>query len=355
MATAFDPMDLGGKRLANRIAMAPMTRSRAYDPGASATEAMATYYAQRADAGLIITEGTQPSVVGQGYLDTPGLHSAQQVEAWKKVTEAVHERGGTIFAQLMHTGRASHPSILPDGLVPLGPSAVAASGTLHTRDGRKPFVTPKEMTEEDIRQTVADFAAAARNAVAAGFDGVEIHGANGYLVHQFLADNTNLRTDGWGGDVAGRIRFAVETVTAVADAIGAHRVGLRLSPGNTFNDMAESRQGEIYEALLSALNPLKMAYVHLIESPDRELTKRLRKEWESVFILNPHTDPDPTGPESLALIEDGTADMISFARLFLANPDLPRRLAVGGPFNSPERATFYGGGERGYTDYPYLA
>jgi N-ethylmaleimide reductase len=355
MATAFDPLDLAGRPLANRIAMAPMTRSRAYGHGASPTDAMATYYAQRVGAGLIVTEGTQPAAVGQGYPDTPGLHSAEQVEAWKKVTEAVHRRGGTIFAQLMHTGRAGHPSLLPDGLVPLGPSAVRPSGRVYTHDGPKDFVVPKAMTEEDIRQAVADFASAARNAVAAGFDGVEIHGANGYLVHQFLADNTNLRTDGWGGDVGGRIRFAVETVGAVADAIGAHRVGLRLSPGNVFNDIVESRQREIYGALLSALNPLGIAYLHLVESGDRELTERLRKEWEAVFILNPHTAPDPTGPESLDLVEKGTADMISFGALFLANPDLPRRLALGGPFNAPERATFYGGDERGYTDYPYLA
>ncbi|MEU6591694.1 alkene reductase [Streptomyces sp. NPDC046881] len=355
MTTAFDAVDLGGRRLANRIVMAPMTRSRAYGADGSPTEAMATYYAQRAEAGLIITEGTRPSAVGQGCPGTPGLHTPEQAEAWVKVTEAVHRRGGTIFAQLMHTGRAGHPSLLPDGLVPLGPSAVAANGRVYTPDGPKDFVTPREMDEEDIRQTFADFAAAARNAVAAGFDGVEIHGGNGYLVHQFLADNTNLRTDGWGGDVAGRIRFAVETVTAVADAIGGHRVGLRVSPGITSNDISESRPSEIYAALVSALNPLGTAYLHLVEGPDRTLTQQLRKEWDSAFILNPHTAPEPTGPESLALVEEGIADMISFGALFLANPDLPRRLALGGPFNSPERATFYGGDERGYTDYPYLA
>ncbi|CAL9640390.1 alkene reductase [Streptomyces sp. enrichment culture] len=355
MTTAFDAMDLGQRRLANRIAMAPMTRSRAYGAGAAPTEAMATYYAQRAEAGLIITEGTQSSVMGPSHPDSPGLHTTQQAEAWAKVTDAVHRRGGTIFAQLTHAGRVTHPSVLPDDLAPLGPSAVAANGWVHTRDGPRAFVTPREMDEEDIRQTVADFATAARNAVAAGFDGVEIDGANGYLVHQFLADNTNLRTDDWGGDTAGRIRLAVEIVTAVADAIGGHRVGLRVSPGSTSNHISESRQREIYGALVSALNPLRTAYLHLVESPDRALTRKLRKEWDSAFILNPYTAPEPTGPESLALVEDGTADIISFGALFLANPDLPRRLALGGPFNSPEQATFYGGDERGYTDYPYLA
>ncbi|WP_042389583.1 alkene reductase [Streptacidiphilus melanogenes] len=354
MTTAFDPIDLGGSRLANRVAMAPMTRSRAFGPGAAPTELMATYYAQRAGAGLIVTEGIQPSPVGQGYPDTPGLHTDAQVEAWRTVTDAVHGAGGVIFAQLMHTGRIGHPSLLPDGLAPVGPSPVAAKGQVYTHEGPKDFVTPLELGDAEIRQTIADFVVAANHAVAAGFDGVEIHGANGYLIHQFLAPNSNRRTDDWGGDAEGRIRFAVEVVSAVAEAIGGHRVGLRISPGNPFNDIAEPDPGEVYPALLDRLAGLDLAYLHLLEGPDRDLTARLRKAWPGTFVLNPFTHPDATGPDALALVEDGSADMIAYGALFLANPDLPARLAAGGPFNTPDPATFYGGDHRGYTDYPAL-
>ncbi|GAA4994125.1 alkene reductase [Kitasatospora paranensis] len=355
MTTAFDPIVLGGRRLASRIAMAPMTRSRAFGPGAEPTELMATYYAQRAGAGLIVTEGIQPSPVGQGYPDTPGLHTPGQVAAWRTVTDAVHREGGAIFAQLMHTGRIGHPVLLPEGLAPVGPSAVPARGQVFTHEGPKDFVTPKELDEAEIRQTVADFADAARGAVEAGFDGVEIHGANGYLVHQFLAPNSNRRTDAWGGDVEGRIRFAVEVTTAVAEAIGGHRVGLRISPGNPYNDIAEDDPAEVYEALLERIAGLDLAYLHLLEGPDRDLTARLRTAWPGTFVLNPFTHPEATGPDALALVEDGVADMIAYGALFLANPDLPTRLAAGGPFNTPDPATFYGGDHRGYTDYPTLA
>ncbi|MFI7130968.1 alkene reductase [Nonomuraea sp. NPDC050153] len=354
MPTAFDSFELGGKRLANRIVMAPMTRSRAYGPGAGATDLMATYYAQRAGAGLIVTEGTQPSAVGQGYPDTPGLHSAEQVAAWRQVTDAVHRAGGVIFAQLMHTGRIGHPSLLPDGLHPVAPSAVPAKGQIYTHQGPKDFVTPKELTEAEIGRTVDDFAAAARNAVAAGFDGVELHGANGYLIQQFLAPNANRRTDAWGGTVEGRIRFAVAVATAVAEAVGGQRVGLRLSPGNPYNDIAEDDLEETYGALVTRLAPLGLAYLHLVESPDRDLTRRLRKNWPGALILNPYTHPAATGPDALQLVEDGTADMVAFGALFLANPDLPARLAAGGPYNTPDPAAFFGGDHRGYTDYPAL-
>ncbi|MFG3227336.1 alkene reductase [Kitasatospora sp. NPDC048194] len=354
MTTAFDPIALGGRRLASRIAMAPMTRSRAYGPGAQPTALTAEYYAQRASAGLIVTEGIQPSPVGQGYPDTPGLHTTGQVTAWRNVTDAVHAQGGVIFAQLMHTGRIGHPSLLPDGMVPVAPSAVAARGQVFTHEGPKDFVTPKELSETEILQTIADFATAARNAMEAGFDGVEIHGANGYLIHQFLAPNTNLRTDSWGGGVEGRIRFAVEVTAAVTETIGGDRVGLRISPGNPYNDIAEPQPGEVYEALLERLSGLNPAYLHLMEGPDRDLTGRLRKAWPGTFILNPFTHPQATGPEALKLVQDGTADMVAYGALFLANPDLPARLAAGGPFNTPDAATFYGGDHHGYTDYPTL-
>ena len=352
MATAFDPYRLAGRTLANRIVMAPMTRSRAHGPGATPTELTVEYYRQRAGAGLIVTEGTQPSVVGQGYPDTPGLHSAEQVAAWRPVTDAVHGSGGVIFAQLMHTGRIGHPSLLPGGLTPVGPSAVAAAGRVFTADGPKDFVTPRELTDDEIAGTVADFVAAARNAIAAGFDGVEIHGANGYLVHQFLSANANRRTDGWGGSVDGRIRFAAEVTEAVAAAIGADRTALRLSPGNNYNDIAEEDVEETYLTLLRRLAPLGLGYLHLLETLDRDLTLRLRKQWPGTLVLNPRTAPEPTGPDALRLVEDGTADLVAFGALFLANPDLPARLRAGGPFNTPDPATFYGGDHRGYTDYP---
>ncbi|MEV0257834.1 alkene reductase [Streptomyces sp. NPDC050732] len=350
MTTAFDPIDLSGVQLGNRIAMAPMTRSRAGDGGV-ATELTAEYYAQRASAGLIITEGIQPSVVGQGYPDTPGLHSTEQVAAWRKVTDAVHAAGGTIFAQLMHTGRVGHPVLLPDGLTNVAPSPVAAAGQVYTAEGPKDFIAPRELTGAEIRATIDDFVTAARNAIDAGFDGVELHGANGYLIHQFLAPGSNRRTDEWGGPVENRIRFAVEVASAVAAEIGAARTGFRVSPGNPFNDISEPDPEPTYTALAKELAALDLAYLHVAEVGDvRELTVRLRRDFGGTFLLNPHTE-GPTSHDALALIEDGTTDLVTFGALFLANPDLPARLRTGGPYNTPDRGTFYGGTEKGYTDY----
>ncbi|MCX2182986.1 alkene reductase [Streptomyces sp. SKN60] len=355
MTTAFDPIDLAGARLANRIAMAPMTRSRAEAERRIPTRLTAEYYAQRASAGLIITEGVQPIAVGQGYPNTPGLHSAEQITAWREVTDAVHARGGTIFAQLMHAGRISHPEVLGDGLHPVGPSAVTPAGQLFAGPGMKDFTAPRELTGDEVRETIEGFAAAARNAVEAGFDGVEIHGANGYLVHQFLATNTNHRTDEWGGPVENRIRFAVEVVRAVADAIGPERTGLRISPANRYNDIAETDTDEVYLALVAAIDPIGIAYLHVTEpvAEVRDLTLALRKRFSGTFVLNPATE-GPTGPEALGLIEDGTADILAYGALFLANPDLPARLRADGPYNTPDTATFFGGDHRGYTDYPAL-
>ncbi|MFF0485483.1 alkene reductase [Streptomyces sp. NPDC004435] len=355
MTTAFDPVDLAGARLANRIAMAPMTRSRAEGGGRLPTPLVAEYYAQRASAGLIITEGVQPTAVGQGYPNTPGLHSAEQIAAWREVTDAVHARGGRIFAQLMHAGRISHPQVLGEGLHPVGPSPVAPAGQLFAGTGLIDFVAPRELTAEEIQETVEGFAQAARNAVEAGFDGVEVHGANGYLIQQFLATGSNHRTDAWGGPVENRIRFAFEVVKAVSEAIGPDRTGLRISPANTYNDIAETDTDEIYPALVDAVEPLGIAYLHISEpAPEvRELTLALRKRYSGTLILNPATE-GPTGPDALALIEDGTADLVAYGALFLANPDLPARLSAGGPFNTPEPATFFGGDHRGYTDYPAL-
>ncbi|MFJ4699119.1 alkene reductase [Streptomyces sp. NPDC088768] len=356
MSQAFEPFPLAGTTLANRVVMAPMTRSRADAESRTPTELTALYYAQRASAGLIVTEGVQPSPAGQGYPATPGIHSAEQVAAWRRVTEAVHAEGGVIFLQIMHTGRIGHPSLT--GLTPVAPSAVRAAGQVFTDEGPQDFVEPRELTGAEVEETVADFARAARNAIEAGFDGVEIHGANGYLVHQFLAPNSNVRTDAWGGGPEGRIRFAVEVAKAVAGAIGPERVGFRISPGNPFNDIAETDPADLeatYTALVDALAPLGLAYLHQMEAPGvRELLLRLRKQWPGAFVLNPFTAGSPTGAESLNLVEDGTTDLLSFGALFLANPDLPARLRAGGPFNTPDLTTFYGGDARGYTDYPPL-
>ena len=356
MTTAFEAYDLAGTKLRNRIVMAPMTRSRAQEPERIPTALTAEYYAQRASAGLIITEGIQPSAVGQGYPNTPGLHSAEQVEAWRTVTDAVHAAGGVIFAQLMHTGRIGHPALLPDGLVPVGPSPVRAEGRVHTHDGMAEFVTPRELTEQEILRTVRDFADAARNAIAAGFDGVEVHSANGYLLHQFLAVNSNRRSDRWGGSVENRIRLTVEVARAVSAAVGPHRTGVRLSPGGTFNDVTDDADlAGTYVPLVTELASLGLGYLHLVEKAGRELTGRLRAAWPHTFLLNPGTGSRvPAGPDALGLVRNGTADLVSYGALFLANPDLPARLAAGEPLNEPDRATFYGGGARGYTDYPAL-
>ncbi|WP_396450842.1 alkene reductase [Actinomadura sp.] len=356
MQELFEPISVGKLELPNRLVMAPMTRSRAGEGGA-VTELTAEYYRQRAGAGLIITEGTQPSVRGQGYIQTPGLHSDEQVAAWRAVTDAVHAEGGRIFAQLMHSGRVGHPVLYPDGALPLGPSPIATGEQLFTPDGMLDHPVPQEMTLDDIARAVEEFAAAARNAVAAGFDGVELHGANGYLIQQFLADGSNVRTDAYGGTVRNRIRFAVEAVAAAADAIGPERVALRVSPGGTSSGVSESDTPELYSALIGELAPLGLAYLHVMEELNREQTRRIRAEWPGTLILNPHPTPEsfPARPEEgAAALREGVADAIAFGELWLANPDLPARIKAGGPYNAADRATFYGGDHRGYTDYPPL-
>ncbi|MER5756537.1 alkene reductase [Streptomyces sp. NPDC002088] len=356
MSKAFESYELAGQRLANRIVMAPMTRSRAYGEGQTPTDLMAEYYAQRASAGLIVTEGTQPSAIGQGYPDTPGIHTVEQIAAWRKVTDKVHAEGGVIFLQLMHTGRVGHSSW--SGRQPEGPSAVQAAGQIYTHDGMKDFELPHELSDSEVKATIDDYVSASRNAIAAGFDGVELHGANGYLIHQFLAPNSNTRTDAWGGTPEKRARFAIETAKAVAQAIGADKTGFRMSPGNPFNDIAETDRADVeatYTALIDGLAPLGLAYLHQMEAPGyRDFTLTARKAWPTTFILNPFTGQEPTGPAELELIEDGTTDLLAYGALFLANPDLPARLAQGGPFNTPDRATSFGGTEQGYTDYPTL-
>lgn len=355
-ATAFEPVSAGDLHLRNRIVMAPMTRSRA---GATlATADMATYYAQRASAGLIITEGTQPSAIGQGYPATPGLHNDEQVESWRLVTKAVHAAGGTIVAQLMHTGRIGHPATTAavgnGALTPVGPSPVRAAGQVFTPAGPRDYVVPEPLTAAGIAATIADFAAAARNAIAAGFDGVEVHGANGYLLHQFLSTNANQRADRWGGTPANRIRLTVEVVRAVADAIGAARTALRISPNNGLGDTVETDYPTTYRQLVSELDGYGLAYLHLVEAGDPELTPRLRDRWHGALILNAAT-PDPLDhPRRLDLVAMGAADAVSFARLYIANPDLVTRLRTGAELTLPDMSKSYGGDHHGYIDYPAL-
>jgi N-ethylmaleimide reductase len=353
---AFSSYELSGKTLNNRIVMAPMTRSRAGNPGGLATDLMATYYAQRATAGLIITEGTQPSVVGQGYPSTPGLHSAEQVESWKRVTKAVHAKGGVIFAQLMHTGRIGHKDLLPEGMVPLAPSAVIAEGQVYTAKGLQAFEVPKEMTEAEILQTIDDFANAAENAIDAGFDGVEIHGANGYLVHQFLSTNVNLRSDQWGGSPDGRIRFAIEVAKAVSERIGPSKVGIRISPVNPFNGISEDGFEATYEALIKELAKLDLAYLHFIENPMQNgLLSKVRTWWPNTLIVNTFVGERMRGIADLDCVDSGVADLVSLGLLFISNPDLVERLKTDGPYNAADTTKFYGGTDAGYTDYPAMA
>jgi len=357
MPHLFEPLSLGKLQLPNRLLMAPMTRSRASVDGV-VTDLTAEYYRQRAGAGLIISESIQPSVIGQGYILTPGLHTSDQVEGWRGVTDAVHGAGGRIFAQLTHTGRIGHPRLYPHGGLPVAPSPVASGEQLFSLDGMLDHPVPREMTTDDIRTTVDDFARAARNAIDAGFDGVELHGANGYLIHQFLADNTNLRTDAYGGSVGNRIRFAVEVVTAVVDVIGADRTGIRISPGSPFNHIEETDPAPVYLGLLAALADHHLAYVHLVEVGDRDLTRQLRAAWPGTLLLNPHATPDAfpaSADAAVEAVESGVADGAALATLWLANPDLDARIRAGGPFNTADPATFYGGDHTGYTDYPALA
>ncbi|MEV7966537.1 alkene reductase [Sphaerisporangium sp. NPDC088356] len=351
MPDLFDPVRLGRLWLPNRLVMSPMTRSRADRHGVPGPEA-AAYYAQRATAGLIITEGVQPSVAGQGYPGTPGLHADEQAEGWRAVTRAVHEAGGRIFAQLMHTGRIGHPSL--HGLRPVAPSPVRAAGQVFTADGRQDLPTPRGLTATEIRATIADFAGAARRAVHAGFDGVELHGGNGYLVHQFLAPGTNRRSDAYGRD---RIRFAVELARATAGAIGGDRVGLRITPGNPLNDITEDEDDveETYPALVDTLAPAGLAYLHVAGvAPGSPLAGKIRASWPGTLVVVPGSGGDMPADggraEGERWLEHG-ADLVAFGRAFLANPDLVERLRTGVPLNRPDPATYYGGGTRGYTDY----
>ncbi|RPF31776.1 alkene reductase [Streptomyces sp. TLI_185] len=346
----WNPTFAGDIPLPHRLAMAPLTRSRSTPEGVP-TELNAEYYAQRASHALLITEGTQPSADGQGYPVTPGIYTEEHIAGWRKVTDAVHAADGRIVIQLMHVGRISHPDNTPHGRQPVAPSAIKPAGVTFTASGLQEMPEPRALSTEEVTATVDDFRRAAAAAIAAGADGVEIHGANGYLVHQFLSTHTNQRTDRYGGSIDNRIRFAVEVATAVADEIGAGRTGIRISPGNPFkiNDLVESDTDELYPALVQALAPLDLAYLHIGHAGDDDLLHTLRKLWPTTLLLNRAGTDIPTRAKD---VEDGLADVITVGSLALANPDLVERVRSGAPLNAPDPDTFYGGGAAGYTDYP---
>lgn len=352
MTDLFTPFQLGDLQLANRLVMAPLTRNRA-GAGQAPTGLAAEYYAQRASAGLIVSEGTQPAAVGQGYPHTPGLHTDEQVAGWRLVADAVHARGGHIVAQLMHAGRISHRAIT--GMQPVAPSAVTPAGEVFTEEGMKAFEAPRALATEELPGVVADYVDAASRAIEAGLDGVELHAANGYLLHQFLAEGSNARTDAYGGSAENRARFTVEVATAVAAAVGAGRVGIRISPAGTFNDIAEVETEATYTALLDGLAPLGLLYLHVAEGPETDFAEQLRKQWAGTFIFNTgFSGPSDLGTAQEA-VDSGATDLFCIGRHFLANPDLVERLRTGAELNEPDASTFYGGGAKGYTDYPALA
>lgn len=349
MPTLFDPLKVGGIELDNRIVMAPMTRSRADDAGVQPAY-VAEYYRQRATAGLIITEATNVSPLAKGYVRTPGIYTSEQAESWRPVAEAVHARGGKVFMQIFHTGRIALPDFLPEGELPVAPSAVRAKGKNYTDAGMKEFVTPREIAVEEIRQTVRDFAAAASNAVNAGFDGVELHAASGYLVQQFLSTNVNLRADEYGGSIENRARFLFEVLDALVEAVGAARVGVKFSPRMPFNDLEETDAEELYTYVLKKLNGRGLAYVHVGDFTGEGWHAKLRHVYEGVYFAGAGLTKE-SGEELLA---NGHADAVVFGTKFISNPDLPERFRRGVPLNEPDQTTFYTPGERGYTDYPAL-
>ncbi len=357
----FTPIRLGDYTLPNRMAMAPLTRSRA-GAGNVPTALMADYYTQRATAGLIITEATQVLPTGQGYPNTPGIHTAEQAAGWRTITDGVHAKGGHMFMQIWHVGRISHAMFQPGGAAPVAPSAITAKGELFTGDGMKPFSTPRALELDEIPGLVAAFADAAKRAVFdAGLDGVEVHGANGYLIDQFLRDSTNHRTDAYGGPVANRARFLLEVTEAVVKAVGPGRVGVRLSPNGVFNDIRDSDPAGTFGYAVEALNGFNLAYLHIIEGKDgtpmapaagaTRLAGDLRRAYKGTFMLNGGFYSRAAADAALAA---GDADLVSIGIPFIANPDLVERFRTGAALNTPDQTSFYGGDAKGYTDYPTL-
>jgi N-ethylmaleimide reductase len=346
----WQPIELGTIHLDHRLAMAPMTRARSTANGVP-TVLNATYYAQRASMALIISEGTQPSEDGQGYPMTPGIFSADQIAGWRVVTDAVHDAGGKIIIQLMHAGRIGHPLNTQHGRQPVAPSRVKPAGEMFTSVGTFEMPPPRALAEHEIAHTVRDFRRAAAAAVEAGADGVEVHAGNGYLIHQFLSSNANVREDAYGGSVENRTRFAVDVTAGVAAEIGRERTGVIISPGNPLNDIVEDDVGDLYAALVQALSPLELAYLNVVHGGDEDLVRAIRRHWSSALLLNRRGADLETRIND---VESGLADVITVGTRALANPDLVERVKTGAPLNDADRSTFYGGGERGYTDYPML-
>ncbi len=357
VSALFAPLKAGAIELSNRIVMAPLTRNRA-DHGSLAPHALnVEYYAQRASAGLIVSEATQNMPQGQGYAWTPGVYSAAQVEGWKAVTDAVHEKGGRIVLQLWHVGRISHPDLQPGRARPVAPSAITAKGQTFTETGFKDLVEPRALELDEIPGVIAQYGEAASNAKAAGFDGVEIHGANGYLIDQFLRDGTNRRADAYGGSIENRTRFLLEATEAAARVFGADRVGVRLSPLSPFNDIADSNPGPLFTYAVERLSDLGLAYLHLVEGAtggERDTggfdLSILRQAFKGAYFGNNGYDPALAAER----VASGAVDAVAFGRWFISNPDLVDRIRKGAPLADPDQATFYGGAAEGYTDYPAL-
>jgi N-ethylmaleimide reductase len=351
----FTPLQIGHLRLPNRLIMAPLTRSRA-GAGNVPHELNALYYAQRASAGLIISEATQVCPEGQGYLSTPGIHSAEQVQGWKKVTDAVHAAGGRIILQLWHVGRISHRSFQPGGALPIAPSAIQPKGQAYTTEGFVDLETPRALETSEIPAIVKAYADGAKNAIAAGFDGVEIHGANGYLIDQFLRDGSNHRTDQYGGSIENRTRFLSEVIAAVTEAVGADKTGLRISPEQTFNDMSDRAPQALFEHVAKIAKEAQLAFLHVLEhdqmgGPGAGVDyAAIKKAFGGIYIANLNYDK----AKAESALADGKADAIAFGRAFIANPDLVTRLQLNAPLNEGDANSYYGGTDVGYTDYPIL-
>jgi N-ethylmaleimide reductase len=347
----FAPVAVGRHTLGNRLVMAPMTRSRAQADGTPG-ELAAEYYAQRASTGLIVTEGTQPSDDGQGYLSTPGIYTDAHVAGWQKTTDAVHAQGGHIFVQLMHAGRMSHPDNTPHHRQGVAPSAIAPNAPMFTAKGMQDIPVPRALSTPEVSRTVDDFRLAARRAIEAGADGVEIHGANAYLIQQFLAPSANTRTDAYGGDIAHRARFAIEVAKAVADEIGADRTAIRLSPGVSMWGIDEGPEGpDLYRHLVAELDQLNLAYLHIAHQGNEELLRDIRTLWRGTLVLNrPGRAREQIGEDIAA----GLADLEAYGQMVLANPDFVERLSTAAAMNAADRNTFFGGDARGYIDYPRL-
>lgn len=352
----FSPVTLGAIHLKNRMVMAPLTRNRSGEHGVPQAINV-TYYEQRASAGLIITEATPISLMAHGYPALPGIYTDAQIAGWKKITDAVHAKGGKIVIQLWHVGRISHPSLLPNGALPVAPSAIKPAGQAFTYQGLQDYVAPRALEASELPAIVADYAHATKAALAAGFDGVEVHAANGYLLDQFLRDGSNQRTDNYGGSFENRSRLLLEVTKAVIAVAGADKVGVRLSPVNPFNDMKDSNPQALFNYVAKALRPLNLAYLHVVEGGIHGGGEAapfdfdaFRKLYQGAYIANLSYDK----ARGNAAIASGHADAVAYGVPFIANPDLVARFKADAPLNAPDVASFYGGSEKGYTDYPFL-